>query len=92
MFVTNEKGADRMESVNQIVADFTDKVDLEALEKIMNDPDWVDSYETYTPAYQSQIDTILTEETDRYLLGSQSLEDTVNNLMERGNQIIEENG
>ena len=91
MFVTNEKGADRMESVNQIVANFTDKVDLEALEKIMNDPDWVDSYETYTPAYQSQIDTILTEETDRYLLGSQSLEDTVNNLMERGNQIIEEN-
>lgn len=91
MFVTNEKGADRMESVNAIIKDFTDKVDVEALEKIMNDPDWVDSYETFTPSYQSQIDTILTEETDRYLLGTQSLDDTVKNLMDRSQQVIDEN-
>ena len=32
-----------------------------------------------------------TEETDKYLLGSQSLDDTIKNLMDRGNEVIEEN-
>lgn len=43
------------------------------------------------PSYQSEIDSLLTEETDIYLLGSQSLDDTISNLMSRGNVIIEEN-
>ena len=66
-------------------------MDVEALTKVMEDPDWVDSFETYTPEYQSEIDSILTEETDKYLLGSQSLDDTIKNLMDRGNEVIEEN-
>ena len=80
-----------MDSVNQIINGFKDKVDAEALTKVMEDPDWVDSFETYTPEYQSEIDSILTEETDKYLLGSQSLDDTIKNLMDRGNEVIEEN-
>ena len=80
-----------MDSINQIINGFKDKVDVEALTKVMEDPDWVDSFETYTPEYQSEIDSILTEETDKYLLGSQSLDDTIKNLMDRGNEVIEEN-
>ena len=91
MFISNEKGASKMDSVNQIINGFKDKVDVEALTKVMEDPDWVDSFETYTPEYQSEIDSILTEETDKYLLGSQSLDDTIKNLMDRGNEVIEEN-
>lgn len=91
MFVSNEKDADKMESINQIVKDFTDLVDMDALMNIMQDEKWVDSYETFTPTYQSEIDSILTEETDKYLLGSQSLEDTVQKLMDRGNEVIAEN-
>ena len=91
MFISNEKGASKMDSVNQIINGFKDKVDVEALTKVMEDPDWVVSFETYTPEYQSEIDSILTEETDKYLLGSQSLDDTIKNLMDRGNEVIEEN-
>lgn len=91
MFISNEKNSDKMESVNQIIAGFTDKVDVEALQTIMQDPKWVDSYEEFTPEYQSEIDSILTEETDKYLLGSQSLDDTIAKLMERGKEVIEEN-
>ena len=91
MFISNEKGAVKSDSVKQIIAGFEDKVDIETLTKIMDDPDWIDSYGTYIPDYQSEIDSILTEETDKYLLGSQSLDDTIKNLMDRGNEIIEEN-
>ena len=91
MFISNEKGAVKSVSVNQIIAGFEDKLDTDTLTKIMDDPDWVDSYGTYIPDYQSEIDSILTEETDKYLLGSQSQDDTIKNLMDRGNEEIEEN-
>lgn len=91
MFVSNEKGADKMESISKITAGFEDLIDMDALSAIMQDPDWIDSYEEITPAYQGEIDSLLTEETDMFLLGSQSLEDTITNLMNRGNTIIEEN-
>lgn len=91
MFISNEKGADKMESTSRIVSGFEDLIDMDALTVVMQDPDWVDSYEEFTPSYQSEIDSLLTEETDIYLLGSQSLDDTISNLMSRGNVIIEEN-
>ena len=80
-----------MESTSRIVSGFEDLIDMDALTVVMQDPDWVDSYEEFTPSYQSEIDSLLTEETDIYLLGSQSLDDTISNLMSRGNVIIEEN-
>ena len=63
----------------------------QALNAVLNDEKWVDSYEEYIPVYQSEIESILMEESDKYLLGSQSLEDMVNNLMKRGNAVIAEN-
>lgn len=90
MFISNEKGADRMESVNAIVSGFTDKIDLDALSAIMGDPEWVESYPDYCPAFQMEIDTALAEEVELYLLGSQSLDDTVAKLINRSNAIIAE--
>lgn len=91
MFLPNEKGADKMESVNSIVESFRDSVDMDALTKIMKDEKWVDSYAESTPAYQNEISNLEIEESDKFLLGTQSLEDTITNLMERGNEIIEAN-
>lgn len=91
MFLSNEKDTDRMESINNIVGDFTDLVDMEALNKVMTDEKWIDSYSESTPTYQNEISNLEKEETDKFLLGAQSLEDTVANLMERGNEIIEAN-
>lgn len=91
MFVSNEKGADKMESINAIVGDFRELLDMDSLTAVMQDEKWADSYEEFIPTYQSEVDSILTEETDKFLLGSQSLEDTVQAIMERGNEVIEEN-
>lgn len=91
MFLSNEKNANRMDSVNQIIKGFPEKLDLDSLTKIMQDEKWVDSYEEFTPPYQNEIYNISVEEADKYLLGTQSLEDTVQNLMKRGNEIIEDN-
>lgn len=91
MFLSNEKNADRMDSINRIVEKFPEQVDLDALTKIMQDEKWIDNYEKFTPSYQNEINTIMTEETDKYLLGTQPLEETIDNLMKRGNAVIEEN-
>ncbi len=91
MFTSNEKGVDKMESTKAIVAGFEDLVDLDSLEALMENPDGVETYDSFAPEYQSQIETVLNEETDKFLLGSQSLDDTINNLLTRGNEIIEEN-
>ena len=80
-----------MESINAIVGDFQELLDMDSLTAVMQDEKWVDSYEEFIPTYQSEVDSILTEETDKFLLGSQSLEDTVQAIMERGNEVIEEN-
>ncbi len=88
MFVTNQKGVDRMDSINAIINDFTDMVDTEALAAIMRDEKWVDSFDEFTPVYQTLVDDIVTEETDKYLLGSQSLDETVERMMERGSEVL----
>lgn len=91
MFMSNEKGADRVDSVKNIVASFEDMVDMDALTAIMEDEKWIDSYPESTPTYQNEISDMEIEETDKYLLGSQGLEDTISNMMRRGNEIIEAN-
>ena len=91
MFVSNEKNIDKMESTAAIVKDFEEKVDMEALTKFMQDPQWEDTYISFAPDYQSQIETVMIEETDKFLLGSQTLVETIDNLMERGNEIVKEN-
>lgn len=91
MFIANTKGADKMESVTKIISGFEDKVDVEALSAIMRDDKWVDSYSTYIPDFQSELDSINAEETDKFLLGSQDLDTTIHNLMDRGNAVIAEN-
>lgn len=91
MTIANQKGVDKFECAERMVGDGAEHVDMEALNAVLNDEKWVDSYEEYIPVYQSEIESILMEESDKYLLGSQSLEDMVNNLMKRGNAVIAEN-
>lgn len=91
MFVSDEKGIDKMESVKAIIDGFENLLDMDSLEAVMQDAKWVDSYDQFTPSYQSEIDSIMGEETEKFLLGSQSLEDMVQAIMDRGNEVIEEN-
>lgn len=89
--IANQKGANRFECAKRMVEGSESLVDMDALESVMNDEKWIDSYEDFMPSYQGEIELILGEEAEKFLLDVQSLEDTVTRLMERGNQIIAEN-
>lgn len=89
--IINQKGAGRLESAKRMVENAGDLVDLDALGNLMNDEKWVDSYDDILLPYQSEIENLLKEEGEKYLLDSQPLEDTVSRLMERGNEIVAEN-
>lgn len=91
MTIANQKGLNRSESAKRMVEGAEELVDMDTLETVMNDEKWVDSYELFIPTYQNEIETLVTEEAEKYLLDSQSLEDTVSRLMKRGNEIIAEN-
>ena len=89
--IANIKGTSRLESAERMVGGFKELIDMDSFSAYFNDEKWVDSYEDFVPPYQGEIESALLEETDKYLLNTQSLEDTVKNLMERGNAIIKEN-
>ena len=89
--IANIKGTSRLESAERMVRGFKELIDMDSFSAYFNDEKWVDSYEDFVPPYQGEIESALLEETDKYLLNTQSLEDTVKNLMERGNAIIKEN-
>ncbi|MBS6644867.1 MAG: extracellular solute-binding protein [Clostridiaceae bacterium] len=91
MTIANQKGVNKFECAESMVGNASEQVDMEALNNVLNDEKWVDSYEEFIPAYQSEIENIMLEESDKYLLGSQSLEEMIANLMKRGNAVIDEN-
>lgn len=89
--IANIKGTSRLESAERMVSNCRELIDMDSFNVYFNDEKWVDSYEDFVPPYQGEIESALLEETDKYLLNTQSLEDTVKNLMERGDAIVKEN-
>lgn len=88
--ISLEKDLNRYEAISEILGD-TEYINMEVLEKTLNNPAWEDNVDTIVPSYANQIDQVSVEETDLYLLGSQDLETTINNMMERAQAIIDEN-
>ncbi|MGI5900358.1 MAG: ABC transporter substrate-binding protein [Christensenellales bacterium] len=85
-----EEGADKKESIDRMLQGAEHLVDIEALERVMNNPDWQDNVDDIIPEYFSQIDTMILEETDMYLLDAQTIDDMMKNIEEKGQKIIDE--
>ncbi len=81
---------DKMEYVNAMVKD-TALVDVETLETVINNPNWVDNPNTTAPAYQRKLTDMMVEEVEKYFLGNEELDTVINNMMTRGQQIVDEN-
>ncbi|AZP04839.1 ABC transporter substrate-binding protein [Jeotgalibaca ciconiae] len=81
---------DKMEYVNLMVEDDT-LVDMEALETVLNNPQWEDNPNTTAPAYQRQLTDMMVEEVEKYFLGNDDVDTVIQNMMTRGQQIIDEN-
>lgn len=86
----SQAGEDKMEYVNAMVDDTT-LVDMDALATVLNNPKWEDNPNTTAPAYQRQLTDMMVEEVEKYFLGNEGIDTVINNMMTRGQQIIDEN-
>lgn len=89
--VSAQKGTDRVQS---LLAGLTEEdkkyYDLDALNNLFNNENWTDNFYTFAPAYQSQLETLMKEEAEKYLLDQQDIDTTIDNLMTKGQKIQDE--
>lgn len=64
--------------------------DLEALDNLYNGGHWKDNFYTISVTYRSQLETMVKEESEMYLLGEQSIDDTIEHYQTRGEEIKNE--
>ena len=61
--------------------------DLEALDNLYNSGHWKDNFYTINVTYRASLETMVKEESEKYLLGQQSIDDTIANYQTRGEEI-----
>lgn len=86
-----EAGIDKMEGFKSMIDDES-YVDIEALNNVLNNPNWNELLYTNVPSYTKELSTLMLDEAGKFLLGQCSLDEAVNSLVEKGNQMIKEKG
>lgn len=89
--VSAQKGIDKMEFMNMQIEDPT-YIDIDALDKVMNNPKWKDLIYTNVPTYNKEMSQLMVDECSRFLLGTDSLDDVVSSLMKNGSKLMKEKG
>lgn len=84
--ISAEKNVDKMEFVNNLIDD-EQYYDMQALETVLNNPEWEDNIYTFVPTYQKTLMTMVLEEVEKYLLDVMSSEEMVEIIKERAKQI-----
>lgn len=86
-----EKGIDKMESLKQQIGD-EKYVDMDALEKVMNNPDWKDDIYKNVPPYNKEMSAMMVDECSKFLLGTDTLDNTIAAMMKNGTQMMKDKG
>lgn len=89
--VSAQKGIDKMEFMNMQIEDPT-YIDIDALDKVMNNPKWKDLIYTNVPTYNKEMSQLMVDECSKFLLGTDSLDDVVSSLMKNGSKLMKEKG
>ncbi len=87
--VSAEKGIDKMEFMNLQINE-PKYVDTEALEKVINNPAWKDNVYQNVPPYNKEMAQMMIDECSKFLLGTDSLDNTINSLMKNGIQMMKD--
>ena len=83
-----QKGVDRYETFVSSLSEESKKYyDLDALNNLYNSGDSKDNFYTINTTYRSSLESMVKEESEKYLLGQQSIEDTVINYQKRAEEI-----
>lgn len=89
--VSAEKGIDKMEFMKMQIDD-PKYVDMEALETVMNNPAWKDNVYQNVPTYNKEMSQMMVDECSKFLLGTDSLDNTIASLMKNGAQMMKDKG
>lgn len=84
------RGEDKLEYVHQMITDES-YYDMEALDAVFNNPDWQDNPNTQAPPYQKPLADMMVEEVSKYYLGEADISTVIENMMNRGQQIVDSN-
>lgn len=82
------RGENKMDYVEQMITE-EEYYDLESLEKVFTNPDWRDNPNTEAPPYQKPLADMMVEEASKYYLGEEDIDTVIDNMMRRGEQIVE---
>ena len=66
-------------------------VDMDALSNVLNNPKWYDIVYTNVPSYNTEMTNLMLEEVSKFLLDSESLDQVIQSLMEKGTKIMQDN-
>lgn len=89
--VSAQKGIDKMEFMNMQIEDPI-YIDVDALDKVMNNPKWKDLIYTNVPTYNKEMSQLMVDECSKFLLGTDSLDNVVSSLMKNGSKLMKEKG
>ena len=87
--VSAEKGIDKMEFVNMQIED-PKYVDVEALKNVINNPAWKDNLYANVPSYNKELAAMMTDESAKFLLGTESLDNVIDSMMKNGTQMMKD--
>ena len=89
--VSAEAGIDKMEFMDMQIDDPT-YVDTEALSAVMNNPAWKDLVYANVPTYNKEMSQLMLDQCANFLLGSSSIDETIDSLITQGTQLMKDKG
>lgn len=89
--VSAEAGIDKMEFMDMQIEDPT-YIDTEALSAVMNNPNWKDLVYANVPTYNKEMSQLMLDQCANFLLGSSTIDDTIDSLMTQGAQLMKDKG
>lgn len=87
--LTAMKSADVKDTLRVIAGENPDALyDMDALFAVFDNPNFVHNAPLHIPEYNSEINSMFIEESEKFMVGGQSLDDCIKNIMSRGEAII----
>lgn len=89
--VSAEKGINKMEFMEMQIDDAA-YVDMEALERVITNPEWKDRVYNNVPAYNKELSQLMLDESSKFLLGTDTLDSAIESLQKNGTQLMKDKG
>ena len=87
--ISTEIGADNSAAVDAMLGSDPDETfDVDSVLTFFNNR--ADNVSVYTPPYHGRIDAVFAEEAEKYMVGGQTLDEAIENMISRGEAVVEQ--